>query len=266
MSDRFHLYFDDTGSRDPDHVPDPRQDQMNCFALGGVLIKEEDIDTIYNLHKTFCSKWRIDYPLHSSPIRGGRGNFGWLKKPENAHLFLTDLESFLLSLPITGTACVIHRPGYVARYKGQYKKKLWHMCKTTYSILIERAAKFADEHGCKLEIYYEGSGRKEDGDIIRYARALKTEGCPFNDDTSGRYSPLLPEHYRRIVLGEPHQKTKKMPMIQIADLILYPIAKAGYDPSYDPYRKLKDHGKLIDCYFREEEIPYRGIKYGCFDY
>ena len=55
-------------------------------------------------------------------------------------------------------------------------------------------------------------------------------------------------------------------MIQIADLILYPIAKAGYDPSYDPYRKLKDHGKLIDCYFREEEIPYRGIKYGCFDY
>ena len=111
--------------------------------------------------------------------------------------------------PITGTACVIHRPGYVARYKGQYKKKLWHMCKTTYSILIERAAKFADEHGCKLEIYYEGSGRKEDRDIIRYARALKTEGCPFNDDTSGRYFPLLPEHYRRIVLGEPHQKTKK---------------------------------------------------------
>lgn len=268
MHKNYFLYFDDTGSRDPDkrvYSEGVRDDEMDCFALGGVLIKEENIDLIFGEHKAFCSSWNIDYPLHSQPIRGGRLNFGWLKKPENAHYFLTELENFLLSLPIIGIACVIHRPGYVARYKDRYKDKLWHMCRTTYSILIERAAKFADMKGRKLEIYYEGSGRKEDRDIVRYARALKTEGSPFDRETSGGYTPLLPEDYRRIILGEPHRKTKKTPMIQIADLVLYPIAKAGYDPNYRSYRTLKEHKKLIDCYLTEAEVPYRGIKFSCFE-
>jgi len=183
MTEKYHLYFDDTGSRDPDKKTHPaveRDDKMDCFALGGVLIKEQDIDTIFREHKAFCSGWNIDYPLHSQPIRGGRGNFGWLKKPDTAYRFLTELEEFLLSLPIIGIASVIHRSGYNSRYKTQYDKQLWPMCKTTYSILIERAAKFADQQDCKLEIYYEGSGRKEDRDIIRYARGLKKEGTPFD--------------------------------------------------------------------------------------
>ena len=102
---------------------------------------------MFQEHKAFCSAWKSDYPLHSQSIRGARGKFGWLSKPENAHFFLTELENFLLAMPIIGIACVIHRPGYVARYKYEYREKLWHMCKTTYAILIERAAKFADEQG-----------------------------------------------------------------------------------------------------------------------
>jgi len=78
MTDRYHLYFDDTGSRDPDHGTDKRDDRMNCFGLGGILVKEEDIDAIFKLHKKFCAKWDIDYPLHSSSIRGGRGEPVWV--------------------------------------------------------------------------------------------------------------------------------------------------------------------------------------------
>jgi len=54
-------------------------------------------------------------------------------------------------------------------------------------------------------------------------------------------------------------------MIQIADLVLYPMAKGGYDSSYNPYRKLKESGKLIDCLLTEDKILVGGIKYSCFD-
>lgn len=269
MSGKYHLYFDDSGSRDPDKADlvegRERHDRMDCFALGGILVREEDIDRIFAAHKAFCEEHGITYDLHSRAIRGGRGRFAWLKTPEKAGIFLASLEEFLLSLPIVTLACVVNRPGYVARYKARYKERLWLMCKTAFSILTERAAKFADDNGGKLEIYYEGAGRKEDRDIVRYMRALKREGAPFSERTSRGYGPLDAEDYRRIVLGEPRQRTKKTPMIQVADLVLYPMAKSGYDPKYRPYVRLAETGKLIDCRLREEEIPFRGIKYSCFD-
>ena len=92
---KFHLYFDDTGNRDPDkftYASHERDDQMDCFGLGGILIKEDDIDKIIQAHKTFCSAHNISYPLHSWSIRGGRGKFGWLKTPEKAGIFMAALE------------------------------------------------------------------------------------------------------------------------------------------------------------------------------
>lgn len=265
---KYHLYFDDSGSRFPDHEPaeeDIRRDKMDGFALGGVLIKAEEVDEIYKKHKEFCAAWKIDYPLHSSKIRGGRNEFGWLKKPEDAREFLNNLEAYILSLPIIGVACVVDRPGYVQRYKERYKADTWLMCKTSFSILIERSAKFVDSQGRKLEVYFEQSGRKEDRDIKAYMKDLKTKGSPFSNDTSGAYKPLKAEDYKRIILGEPHQRTKAVPMIQIADLVLYPMRKYGYDKDYRPYHALKKAGKLIDCYLKESDIPNEGIKYSCFD-
>lgn len=267
MSEKYVLYVDDTGSRDPDQKPgQTRHDRMDCFGLGGILIKEEDTEEILSKHKAFCAAWQIDYPLHSSHIRGGRGKFGWLKRPENAGLFMPALQEFLLSVPMIGIACVIDRPGYVARYRERYDNRMWFMCKSAFCILVERAAKFADEHGRKLEIFFEETGKKEDRDLISYLRELKRSGNPFNEKTSGPYQPLAQEDYKRIVLGEPRRKTKKVPMIQLADLVLYPMAKGGYDPTYPPYQRLRQHHKLIDCFFAEDTLTHRGIKYSCFDH
>jgi len=266
VGSKYVLYVDDTGSRDPDRQPNlPRKDQMDCFGLGGFLLKEEDIPDVRSKHTAFCAQWNITYPLHSSSIRGGRGDFAWLKKPETAGLFFQALETFLLSLPILGIACVIHRPGYLVRYQDRYQGSLWYMCKTAFTILLERAAKFADAQGRCIEVVFEGEGKKEDRDLKRYLRELKQSGNPFNRMTSELYQPLTAAEFRRIVLGDAHQKTKLVPMLQIADLILYPIAKGGYDQSYPPYQKLRQGGKLIDSCLREEERPHRGIKYSCFD-
>ena len=265
MSQKYLLYFDDTGSRDPDRITHQgRDDGMDCFGLGGFLVKEEDVSSVFAGHEAFCERWNIRYPLHSQRIRGGRNDFSWLRKnPEKAYEFHSQLNDFLLSLPIICLACIIDRRGYVSRYKDVHHK-LWYMCKTAFTVLVERAAKFADEQGRKLEIYFEGTGKKEDRDITNYARELKKIGSPFNQATSGKYQPLLREDYARIILGEPHRRTKKLPLLQIADLILYPMAKGGYDQAYRPYQKLMMAGKLIDHWFSKEDRVARGIKYSCF--
>jgi hypothetical protein len=50
---------------------------------------------------------------------------------------------------------------------------------------------------------------------------------PFNADNYAAYCALAAEDFRLIVLADPRGKTKKTPMIQIADLFLYPMAKGG---------------------------------------
>ena len=90
-------------ARQPDHVPaEERYDGMDCFGLGGVLVDREDLDRVWDAHRGFCNAWGITYPLHSYEIRGGRGNFSWLKNPERAVEFLPELEEFLVSLPRDG--------------------------------------------------------------------------------------------------------------------------------------------------------------------
>lgn len=241
-----------------------RRDGMDCFGLGGILINEEDIDPFIAIYKTFRGEWNIDYPFHSHKIRGGRDEFGWLKKPENAAAFLPALEDMMLAMPALGIAAVIHRPGYVERYKELYRERMWMMSKTAYSVLIERSAKHARSQGRKLRVFFEGAGPAEDADIIAYAKALKADGMPFDQQNSASYAALTADDFREIVRGEPRRKTKATPMIQIADLVLYPMAKGGYDPSYRPYKKLMAHGKLIDAVLKPDDRPALGIKYSCF--
>ena len=265
--DRYLLYFDDTGSRrlaKLDAGGEVPPHTMDWFALGGILVKEEEIEELIEKHKEFCSAWQIDYPLHSSRIRGHHGKFGWLDDKEKRNAFLPALEGFLLSLPFVGIACVIDRPGYSSRYRDVYHNNLWPMSKTTFSILVERSAKFADSAGRDLRIFFEQCGKKEDRRIIQYLKDLKKLGNPFDLEISGDYAPLAKEDYLRIVVGEPRRLTKKASLIQVADLVLYPMTKGGYDGCYYPYRKLKEAGKLIDCLLPENEVSVKGIKYSCF--
>ena len=266
-AEKFHLYIDDTGSRNPDraYAQQARDDKMDCFGLGGIIIREDRIDEAIQAHKLFCAEHNIDYPLHSYAIRGGREKFAWLKTPEKSGIFMPALEEYLLSLPIITIACVVDRPGYVARYKEKFQERLWLMCKTAFTILIERAAKYVDEQGGAMEVYFEESGKVEDRALIAYMRDLKQRGNDFDKDSAAGYDGLGLDDFRRLCLGKPIRKTKATPMIQIADLVLYPMAKAGYVKNYRPYARLKAAGKLIDTHIPAEAVPARGIKYSCFD-
>jgi hypothetical protein len=61
------------------------------------------------------------------------------------------------------------------------------------------------------------------------------------------------------------RKNKSLPQLQLADLVLFPIAKGRYQPGYRPYMDLMNAGKPIDDQLPESLKEVCGIKYSCFD-
>ena len=260
------LYIDESGTKNPDHRPG-RVPAHGCdyFSYGGILIQESDESLARQIHNEFTGKWKISVPLHSVEIRSRSRNFGWLKGISKVELeeFLEDLYQIMSKIPAFGIACVIDRPGYDARYKPIYGRRRWHLCKTSFCIVVERAAKYAISQNAKLRVYAERSNKKDDSKVQEYYDELKASGSPFCGDNSKKYSPLTPEEFRG-VLYDLKFKNKSSAMAQYADLYLWPMAMGGYDLGNRPFRRLNDDRKLIDTILPEADREVAGIKYSCF--
>ena len=262
-----NFYLDESGSKCPDRNP---KDQLpghghDFFAFGGVLLKDEDEDKARELYQNFCGRWNIDYPLHSTDIRNCAQDFHWLNSDaQKRSRFLSDLSNLLVQIPAVGIACTIDRPGYNHRYEYQYGSEGWHLCKTAFNIVVERSAKYAKKEDYRLRILAERCSRKDDNQLKSYYQNLKTSGMPFDPTNSSQYYPLTPQDFNNI-LYEFKPKNKTSPIVQIADLYLWPMAMGGYDQNNCSYKHLLKHKKLVDCLYNCDEISYLGIKYSCFD-
>jgi hypothetical protein len=168
----------------------------------------------------------------------------------------------LKSAPVVGLACVIDRPGYNARYGEKYGG--WSLCKSAFTISVERAAKYARSIGCRLRVCPERCNKTEDGMIKSYYEALKEEGPPFDATRSEKYRPLTGAELRE-TLYELEPKRKTSPMAQFADLYLWPMCMGGYNAGCVPYKRLVEDGKLIEVGMPADDIPMLGTKYYCFD-
>lgn len=266
MRKHYYLYIDDSGSRFPDKKQIGRNDGMNCFALGGILVEETHKIILEETYKVFCEKWKIGYPLHSTKIRGKRDDFSWLEKSaKDNERFLGELEELMISIPVIGFAVVINRDGYNSRYKDKYGNERWLMCKTAYNILMERVSKYVMRENSTFEVCFEEVGKMEDRAIVQYGRDLKSVGLPFNKDTSAKYRSLSVDDFKKVMLGDPSRKKKENLFVQIADLYLYPMIKRKYDEAYRPWNVLFNNKKVIDSILTEEDVAVLGIKYSCFD-
>ena len=268
MAKVINFYLDDSGTRHPSHDPGRRPAHgYDWFALGGVLVKESDEEVARRLHKAFCMRWNINVPLHSSEIRSQNENFLWLRRlsERDQHEFYETLYQMMREAPVIGLACVIDRQGYNHRYLEKYQQQPWLLCKTAFSVAVERAAKFAREMDYRLRVAPERCNKPEDKLLERYYAALKGPGMPFAAGTSDKYRPLTPEQFLE-TLYEFRPKAKTSPMAQLADLYLWPICMGGYHASNLPYSRLLDDGKLIECLIPEDLWPTRATKYSCFEF
>lgn len=262
-----NLYLDDSGTRHPSKKPGKKAAHgFDWFALGGVLVRDEDEDEARRLHAAFIGKWGVSTPLHSSEIRSQNEGFFWLRDKDNDEqaAFYEELYCVMRDAPVTGIACVIDRPGYNARYAEKYKENRWVLCKTAFSVIVERAAKFAISQGRRLRVLPEKCNKPEDAALTAYYRELRTEGLPFDAQNSGKYAPLTKDQFAA-TLYDLRFKEKSSPMAQLADLYLWPVCMGGYHDENRPYRRLMSDGKLIECLLDSADHAARGTKYSCFE-
>ena len=260
-----NFYMDDSGTRHPDRNPGRTPAHgYDYFALGGVLIDAEKEEEARSAYLNFCENWNISHPLHSSEIRAKAHHFAWIGKLGKTAQegFYEDLFNVMLQIDCIGLACVVDRPGYNARYKKKYRDDRWLLCRTAFCIAIERATKHALRIGAKLRVLPERSNRKDDAYLEGYYISLKADGSPFNSENEKGYFPLDASDYAK-VLREIRFKYKSSPLVQLADLYLWPMAMGGYHPENRPYARLCENEKLMDQ--RCENLELEGIKYSCFE-
>ncbi len=262
----FDLYIDDSGSRLPDRPSkDDRRDGLDAFALGGVLIKAEEAPQLFDLVEGLRSSLGLTYPLHSHKIRSRAQEFSWLgADKERASKLYGGIEHIVRTMPGWVTACVVHRPGYNERYKALYGDKRWELCRTAYQILLERCAKFAAVYGRRLKVFAEATGRAEDRSLRDYQKTLLAQGAEFDTLQSAKYSPMASDEMSKTVIKNIDFIRKEQPFAQAADLVLYPLIKGRYQPSYPPFRMLCEVRKVID-YALPDGLGQCGVKYSCFD-
>jgi hypothetical protein len=266
MSRILNFYMDDSGTRTPNRKPLPFNPRVrDFFALGGVLINEEDEAATRKAYDDFRERWQLDYPLHSVEIRHRSGRFSWLKRDTDEYeRFMRDLARLLTSINVLGLACVIDRPGYDARYREKYGRRQWHLCQTAFCIAVERAAKFARRHGCKLRVMPERSCRVDDRRLANCYEALKMSGAPFEKHASSIYAPLNGAEFAE-TLHEIRFKSKSSPLGQIADVFLWPLVLSAYGKSNRACETLRDAGRFIESRLSAEEIEACGSKRSCFE-
>jgi hypothetical protein len=260
------FYVDDSGSRDLDRKPDPNDREPNWFALGGVIVEADAKPIVEAKLSVLRCKWPQlgDVPLRSYNIRNKTGGFRWLATaaPDVQNGFYSDLTQLIIESPIIVTACVIHRPGYNDRYLQQYGTRRWALCKTAFNIAVERASKYALHLDARLRIYVERCDKTTEARLKGYFDEMRQVGLPFDPSSSAKYQPLPVEQLKQALL-EFRVKTKSSPLMQLADLLLWPTCQGGYKPDDRNYRILREHNKLLDAHCTDEN-GLLGVKYSCF--
>lgn len=258
--------MDDSGARDPDKKAEVHPRSQDWYALGGLLVHESDLDAASNQIRLFRERWPEmgAYPLHSYEIRNCTKRFLWLAEalPSKKAQFLGELTALVCSLPIYVLACVIDRPCYNKRYRDKYTRR-WMLCKSAFAIAVERATKYAKYKGARLRVFVERTDKTMEAQLRGYYEQLRTAGPPFDDGNSARHTPLAAADFKATLL-EFRVKGKESDLMQIADLVLWPICKGGYDPDDRVYKILKDAGKLLEVVCTDAN-GLKGTKYYCFD-
>jgi Protein of unknown function (DUF3800) len=258
----FALYLDESGSQKPSP-----HDKATFFAMGGVIIERGQEKKIESLLNEFKTRWGIglDVPLHSTDMRSKKKNFRFLEEYSQEELgnFYNEIHNMISTCSVTIHACVVSRQGYLNRFQEIYGQNTWEMMKSSFSILVERSAKYVQKQGGKIMVYFEEAGKIEDTKVKSYFKDIRSDGLPFNQSTSQKYNPCTGNILSELLSGIEGKK-KTNPVMQIADYCLHPIADVKLHSSNRAHKAFSDSNLIVDCTLTPEEIKEFGIKYYCY--
>jgi hypothetical protein len=105
------LFTEDSGTRNPDRRPGDGLSR-DGFALGGILINEEDESVARTALAKFCETGGLPILCILATSRMNTGRLSWLamSEAEEYKKFMRGVAEMLLGLPVLGHACVIDRP------------------------------------------------------------------------------------------------------------------------------------------------------------
>lgn len=262
------FYMDETGNRHPDKKSDASRTGRDWFGFGGYLIKREDEPYAKQLREELANRWAVKDPFHITDMLSEKKRFAWLGRStqKQRSQFWNEYRDFLSTIPAIGLACIIDRPGYVARgYLEKYGNDRWLLCRSAFDIAVERAVKFAQSHNRKLRIIFE-SDPSLNSTVIDYFDNLKANGLAFDKDNSEKYAPL-PQEVFASVLSTIEYKPKSNALLQIADSYIYALARGKYNRKFHIWREIRDRQRVMDFTLggNADAIRSMGVKYYCFD-
>ncbi|NNM76786.1 DUF3800 domain-containing protein [Sphingomonas sp. ID1715] len=262
------FYMDETGNRHPDKKSDQSRAGRDWFGFGGYLIKREDEGHAKQLRQDIADQWAVHDPFHITDMLSETKRFAWLGRASQKQRsqFWSEYRDFLSTVPAIGLACIIDRPGYIARgYLEKHGNDRWLLCRSAFDIAVERAVKFARTQDRKLRIIFE-SDPSLNATVVGYFDNLKANGLAFNKENSGKYEPLSQEVFAS-VLTTIEYKPKANPLLQIADSYIYALARGKYDKKFDIWREIRDGQRVMDFALGGDAalIKAMGVKYYCFD-
>lgn len=256
----FTLYLDDSGSPKPNI-----KDSTPHFALGGILVNDEDQQEIITMIREFKNRWGISYdiPLHAVEIRSKKNKFSFLNGKSQAELdkFFADITELIVKAPFLVQACVISRQGYLDRYSEIYGDKTWNMLKTALCIVLERSLKYVLAQQGELRIVFEKIGRREDRLITSIFYDYRSNGNPFDVNRSQLYNPLDTQIIESRLLSI-QGSSKKNELLQLADLCLFPVACSKTQSNNRAFNTIIEARKLID--YHVLDTTTEGIKFYCY--
>jgi hypothetical protein len=86
-----------------------------------MIDREQEEPTKARLQQFLFKYPQVRSPLALTDMRAEKKGFAWLGKLNDSDRarFWSDYRTFLTTVPVAGTACVIDRPSYVARGYGK---------------------------------------------------------------------------------------------------------------------------------------------------
>lgn len=136
---------------------------------------------------------------------------GFVGRRRGQRCFFERLTAFICESPIVCLATVIGRVGYRTKYDPLYEPgKRWLLCKTAFSILVERSVKYASSKNLRLRVFIEQSDKRTDRTLETYYDQLGKTGMFFAEPNMAAYAPVRADDFRNTLYGF-RKKTKPRP-------------------------------------------------------